>query len=136
MNIGELSNQLATDEGIRLKPYKDTVGKTTIGVGRNLDDVGISRQEAMGLLANDIATVVAMLDHNLPWWSQMSDRRQQVLANMAFNVGITRLLGFRNMLAAMQVGHWDEAAAEMLDSLWAKQVGARAQRLAYMMRNG
>lgn len=136
MNANELASELVDDEGVKLRPYRDSVGKLTIGVGRNLEDVGISRQEAMGLLQNDIARAEADLDRNLPWWSEMSDARQRVLCNMCFNMGITRLLGFRNMLAAMQVGHFDEAAHEMINSKWAKQVGMRATRLATMMRKG
>lgn len=131
-----LMNQLSTDEDVKLKPYRDSVGKLTIGIGRNLDDVGITRNEAFALLANDVARVERELDTTLPWWRQMPEARQQVLANMCFNMGMDRLLGFQHMLAALQVGHWDEAAAEMLDSKWAKQVGNRAQRLATMMRNG
>lgn len=131
-----LMNQLSTDEDVKLKPYRDSVGKLTIGIGRNLDDVGITRNEAFALLANDVARVERELDKTLPWWRQMPEARQQVLANMCFNMGMDRLLGFQHMLAALQVGHWDEAAAEMLDSKWAKQVGNRAQRLATMMRNG
>lgn len=136
MNANELAAQLVDDEGVKLRPYRDPVGKLTIGVGRNLEDLGITRQEAMGLLSNDIARVETELDRVFPWWTQMSDRRQQVLANMCFNLGIDRLQGFIRMLAAMQVGHFDEAAAEMLSSKWAKQVGNRATRLATMMRNG
>lgn len=136
MDRNALMTQLTSDEGVKLKPYRDTVGKLTIGVGRNLDDVGISYQEVMGLLANDVNRVCAALDATYPWWGQMSDKRQQVLANMAFNLGMDRLAGFKRMLAALQQGHWDEAAAEMLASKWAGQVGARAQRLANMMRTG
>jgi lysozyme len=136
MNANELAAQLVDDEGVKLRPYRDPVGKLTIGVGRNLEDLGITRQEAMGLLSNDISRVETELDRVFPWWTQMSDRRQQVLANMCFNLGIDRLQGFIRMLAAMQVGHFDEASAEMLSSKWAKQVGSRATRLATMMRNG
>lgn len=140
MNTDELAAQLVTDEGMRLKPYKDTVGKLTIGVGRNLDDVGISKSEAMMLLGADIDRACADLDRALPWWRFMSDRRQQALANMCFNMGIgdskKGLLSFRNTLAKMQVGDYEGAARGMLDSHWAEQVGDRAKRLAQMMREG
>lgn len=119
-----------------LRPYKDSVGKLTIGVGRNLDDVGISRSEALTLLENDIARACKDLDTNLPWWRQLSDTRQQVLADMCFNLGIRRLQGFRKALEAMRAGAWYEAADQMLDSTWASQVGSRAIRLADMMRSG
>lgn len=136
MNRDALANQLVNDEGLRLKPYRDTVGKLTIGVGRNLDDVGISKQEAMMLLGVDIDKACADLDRFLPWWRDMSDARQQALANMAFNLGITKLQTFVNTLQAMKEGCYTDAAAGMRNSLWAKQVGARAERLATMMENG
>lgn len=136
MNLETLRQQLRIHEGLRLKSYTDTVGKLTIGVGRNLDDVGISEAEAMLMLDNDIAKVMAGLDASLPWWRTLSARRQMVLADMAFNLGITRLQGFRQALAAMQEGRWDDASKEMLDSKWAQQVGRRAITLAEMMRNG
>jgi lysozyme len=136
MNIDKLSAQLKIDEDERSKPYKDTVGKLTIGVGRNLDDVGLSPDEIQYLLGNDIARVKADLDRAMPWWSQMTDARQNVLANMCFNLGLSRLGGFVNTLAAMQAGKYDAAADGMLASKWATQVGARAQRLAVTMRKG
>ena len=136
MNRDELAKQLVIDEGMRTKPYNDTVGKMTIGVGRNLADRGITEQEAMYLLANDIESIEADLDRALPWWREMTERRQQTLANMAFNMGIFRLLGFKNTLAAMQSGDYVQAHNGMLTSKWAEQVGARASRLADMMLKG
>lgn len=140
MNKDALAAQLEIDEGLRLKPYKDTVGKMTIGIGRNLDDVGISKSEAMMLLGADIDKVCAQLDAALPWWRNMSDRRQQALANMCFNMGIGNstkgLLSFRNTLSSMQAGDYKAAAQGMLNSTWAKQVGDRAKRLADMMERG
>lgn len=133
MNLEALKDQLVQHEGLRLKPYKDTVDKLTIGVGRNLDDVGITEAEAMLLLDNDIKRVVADLDRALPWWRHMSKTRQLVLADMAFNLGLPRLKGFKNALEAMAEGRYDEAAHEMMDSRWARQVGHRAIRLARMM---
>jgi len=140
MNRDALADQLIIDEGLRLKPYHCTAGKLTIGIGRNLDDVGITKAEAMMLLGADLDRVEAELDRALPWWRYMSDRRQQVLANMCFNMGLgnsTRgLLSFRNTLAAMQRGDYAAAARGMLDSAWARQVGNRAKRLAKMMEQG
>jgi lysozyme len=131
-----LKSQLIVDEGLKLKPYIDTVGKVTVGVGRNLTDVGLSNDEAMYLLDNDIQQVQSDLDRSIPWWTDMSGVRQQVLANMCFNMGVSRLMGFHNMLAAAESGNYDLAATEMLDSTWASQVGARAERLSVMMRTG
>ncbi|MGG2041159.1 glycoside hydrolase family protein [Burkholderia gladioli] len=127
--------ELSRDEGRKLKPYLDTVGKTTIGVGRNLSDVGISDAECDVMLSNDIDRTVTWLDRNLPWWSQLDPVRQRVVVNMAFNMG-GALLTFVNTLGAMQRGAYDAAADGMLDSKWARQVSARAQRLAQMMRTG
>lgn len=128
--IDALKADLVRDEGLRLKPYRDTVGKLTIGVGRNLDDVGISDAEAGHLLGNDISGVLADLDRALPWWRGLSEARQRALANMCFNLGLTRLQGFKKMLAALEAGDWPAAAREALDSKWARQVGARATRIA------
>lgn len=129
-------NDLRRDEGERLKPYRDTVGKLTIGVGRNLDDVGLSAEESAYLLANDINKVLRQLDEKLPWWRGLCFNRQRVLINMAFNLGIAGLLGFRNTLAAVQAGQYDKAADGMMSSKWASQVGKRAARLAELMRRG
>lgn len=137
MNHDELKKQLVRHEGMRLKPYKDSVGKLTIGIGRNLDDVGISTAEALLMCDNDIARVMAHLDRALPWWRNLDgDKRRQALANMCFNLGIGRLLEFEKALEAMRTGNWAAAAREMLDSKWASQVGNRATELSDMMRKG
>ena len=128
--------ELSRDEDVRTKPYKDSVGKLTIGVGRNLDDKGLSKAEINILLNNDINDCESDLDREMPWWRQLSDNRQRVLLNMCFNLGITRLKGFKSMLRDIQNGLYDQAAVEMIDSLWARQVGGRAVRLAKLMKNG
>jgi lysozyme len=136
MNITQLEAELTRDEGKKAKPYKCTAGKTTIGIGRNLDDVGLSDDEIRFLLQNDINRCCVELDGRFAWWRQMSDARQRVLVNMCFNLGISRLLKFKNTLAAMSADDYKGAAAGMRNSLWAKQVGARAERLAKMMEAG
>lgn len=128
--------ELTRDEGLRFKPYKCTAGKLTIGIGRNLDDVGISEEEAYFLCGNDIDAAADDLDQNVPWFRQLSDTRQRALVNMCFNLGWPRLSGFRNMLMALKEGDYDRAASEALDSRWARQVGARSERIAEMYRNG
>lgn len=128
--------ELKRDEGVRLKPYTDTVGKLTIGVGRNLSDVGISDDECTSMLENDIARTAASLDAKLPWWRDLDPVRQRVILNMCFNMGIAGLMTFVNTLAFVKSGNWSAAANGMLASKWATQVGARAQRLAQMMRTG
>lgn len=126
----DLIADLRRDEGVRAKPYHDTVGKLTIGVGRNLDDVGLRDDEIELLLRNDVLAVMAALDRNLPWWRAMPEGAQRGLANMCFNLGWPRLSRFRRMLAALEAGDYDRAAAEALDSKWSRQVGPRAQRIA------
>ena len=132
--IEDLRADLIRDEGLRLKPYRDTVGKLTIGIGRNLDDVGISEHEAIAMLNSDIERTWADLDRIAPWWQGLDDVRKRVLLNMAFNLGIGGLAKFKNTLAAVKEGRYADAADEMLASKWANQVGDRATRLAAMMR--
>jgi lysozyme len=134
MTVTNILEQLKRDEGLKLKPYKDTVGKTTIGIGRNLDDVGISEDEAIILLHNDLAKAAGQIRAALPWADQLGPIRGSVLGNMAFNMGIAGLLNFHKFLTALRLGNYDQAATEMLDSKWASQVGARAQRLAQQIR--
>lgn len=142
MNLQRLMVELERDEGRRLKPYVDTVGKVTIGVGRNLSDVGISNAEADFFLANDVERILVGLDDKLPWWRNMDEERQLVLANLAFNVGIEdhtpegKLLTFKHTLEAMRLGNYVQAGEAMLQSKWARQVGPRARRLAERMRKG
>ena len=131
-----LREQLLRDEGVRLRPYKDSVGKLTIGIGRNLDDVGISMSEAELMLSHDISRAWAALIVALSWSVRLDEARRGVLLNMAFNLGINGLLGFERMLTACEAGDYDRAAREMLESKWATQVGPRAHRLAQQMRSG
>lgn len=131
--MAELAAELTRDEGLRLKPYVDTVGKLTIGVGRNLTDVGISETEAQLLLRNDIAAAEQLLDAHIAWWRRLDEDRQRVLVNMAFNLG-PRLLEFKRTLYYVANGDYESAAAAMLESKWAQQVGPRAVRLADRMR--
>ena len=130
---------LRRDEGVRYEPYFDVVGVKTVGVGHNLkakplgllypiDDEMVDR-----ILLLDIADVFEELDDRLPWWRELSEVRQRVLVNMAFNLGVAGLLGFRNTLAAVKDGRYADAAAGMRASKWARQVGKRADRLANMM---
>lgn len=135
MNRYLLRSQLERHEGLRLKPYRDTVGKLTIGIGRNLDDVGISPEEAELMLDNDIDKVLRQLS-DVDEYNTLGPARQTVLANMCFNLGFRGLLGFRRMWAAIARGDYSEAARQMLDSRWAHQVGYRAQELAKIMRTG
>lgn len=136
MDVEQLYRDLRRDEGTREKPYTDTVGKLSIGVGRNLDDVGLRPDEIQLMLKNDVAGVAYDLDTRYPWWRKMTTARQNALANMCFNLGIVRLSGFKKMLALLALGKYDQAAAEALNSKWADQVGDRAKRIAALFRKG
>jgi len=136
VNMEAMRGQLTLHEGLRLMPYLDTVGKTTIGVGRNLTDVGITNSEAMLMLDNDIIRSMSDLDQQFLWWRDLNDVRQMVLVDMAFNLGIGGLSKFVRTMKAVERGDWDAAANGMLESKWAKQVKGRAVKLAKMMRTG
>ena len=131
----QLVNDLIRDEGMRLKPYVDSVEKTTLGVGRNLSDNGISEAEARLMLDNDITAATKDLNRNIPWWQGLPEPARRGLVNMAFNLGWPRLSKFERMLAALELESFDIAAAEALNSTWARQVGeGRAERIAALFR--
>jgi lysozyme len=135
--LATLQEQLLRHEGLKLKPYRCPAGKLTIGVGRNLDDCGISRDEALTLLENDIHRCETEIQAHIPTlFSLLSPNRKTVLVNMAFNLGTAGMLGFRNMLAHALEGNFEKAANDMLASKWAKQVGKRAIELSELMRKG
>lgn len=139
-----LNAELRRDEGVRYSPYLDTVGIQTVGVGHNMQSsplpsgwtFPLSDEQVNGLLAGDLMMVFSGLDAHLGWWRTLSYARQRVMANMAFNLGISGLLGFKNTLKYIETGAYEDAAKGMLASKWAKQVGNRAVRLAEMMRVG
>ena len=128
--------QLIVDEGVRYKPYVDTVGKITIGVGRNLSDVGLSEEEIQYLFSNDLQAAEVTARSIFKYFSSLTDNRKAVLCNMAFNLGHDRLSQFRDMIGCVNVGDYNRAADAMMRSLWATQVGERAKRLAILMRTG
>ena len=134
----DLIAQLKRHEGFRSKPYQCSANKTTIGYGRNLQDVGITEGEAVSLLNNDIqiATVAAETFVGKECWTGLSDTRKCVLINMVFNLGLPRLMYFHKFRAALLTPDFVLAAREMLDSKWATQVGDRAQELAKQMNTG
>jgi lysozyme len=136
VNRERLHKSLILHEGLKLKPYQCTANKLTIGVGRNIEDNGITVDEAMMMLDNDIETCVSELNKRLPGWTEHNEVRQNVLIEMVFNLGAPRLMGFRKMIAALERKDYEQAAKEMLDSRWAVQVGNRARTMAQMMRTG
>jgi lysozyme len=143
-NLATLIAELRRDEGVRYVKYKDTKGIDTTGVGHNLEakplptgwKYPLNDVQVNSLLDDDLEDVFHDLDRNLPWWTDLTDMRQRVLANLCFNMGINRLLGFKKALVAMRQGKFSTAADELLDSTWATQVKGRATRLADMMRKG
>lgn len=134
MNRQRVAEQLLVDEGLRLKPYRCTAGRLTIGVGRNLEDKGISESEALLLLDNDIGDCWSQLAARQPWVLAAPEDIQEVLVNMAFNLGVGGLLGFKQTVELMRTTQYAEAARAMLESKWAGQVGKRAERLAARVR--
>lgn len=135
--LTDLETQLIEHEGMRLDMYPDSVGIQTIGVGRNLEHVGLrSEDEARYLLRNDILHVQAELLRQLVWFENLDAVRQRVLLDMAFNLGTAGLMRFEKTLAYVAELQYAAAAQEMLDSKWARQVGRRAQVLSEMMATG
>jgi len=145
-NREEFVKIVAKHEGVVLKPYKDSLGISTIGIGRNLEDRGITdgelmhmnrdledvisngltEEEAYYLAKNNIHELEDELDRAIPWWRQLDDARQRALINLSYNVGTTTLLKFKKTLQYLEDGSYEEAAKEVLDSRWADQVGRRA----------
>ena len=146
MNKEKLIEELIIDEGCIDKVYADHLGFLTLGVGHLiLDtdkefklDIGtpVSEERIKECLYNDIDIVCAELDRNMPWWNELDETRQRVLANMCFNLGCPRLKNFKNFLAALEAGDFETAGEEMMDSKWATQVGDRAVRLQEKMLHG
>lgn len=147
-----LEELITRHEGLRLKPYFDCCGRffrdcdcpsrgkkqgdLTIGVGRNIEKVGISAEEAFLLRDNDIAKAERQADAAFPWYKDLSQARQWIVIDMIFNLGIMGFLGFRNMIAALQKQDYRQAADEMINSHWHEQVGGRAAELSELMRKG
>lgn len=152
-----LIEELIKHEGLRLQVYKDTLGIDTIGIGRNLEDRGISKEEldwmdypsidhvyewgiteadAVYLATNDVHIVESELLRAHPCVDRLDSVRQLILVDMAFNMGVPRLCLFKKMWAAIHSDQYDVAAKEMLDSRWANQVKSRATKLANAMHNG
>jgi lysozyme len=131
-----LREAVQNDEGLRLLPYVDTAGKVTIGYGRNLTDVGITKGEALQLLDNDLTNAIASLTRAHPGVQALDPVRQIVLVNVAFNVGIAGINGFVKMWAAVERGDFESAAEELLDSAAARTNPARYARLASELMTG
>jgi len=153
----KLMEKLIAHEGLRLSVYKDSLGIDTIGIGRNLQDRGISKEEldeldipsidhiyedgiteadAIFLAENDVQIVEEELVRAHPCVEELDAVRQLVLIDMAFNLGVPRLCKFKKMWAGVHAKQFDVAAKEMLDSRWARQVKSRSTKLAHAMHHG
>lgn len=143
-----LQNILIEDEKLKPLPYFDCCGKffrkctckeqgkLTIGVGRNIEDIGLSENESLGLLANDMKRVTALVERYFQWFPKLNVPRRIVILSMTFNMGIQGIQGFQKMIRCIGSGDFESAANQMLNSRWAAQVGKRAVRLSDMMRTG
>ena len=134
LDTKKLSDRLKEKEGLRLKPYQDTVGVWTIGYGHNLQR-GISKAAAEYIFAEDLYDSIREA-WKWPSFHRLDDVRKAAFVEMVFNMGMPRLLTFKKMLGALASAEYDRAAAEALDSKWAFQVGHRANEIAEMFRMG
>jgi lysozyme len=131
-----LRQQLVIHEGLRLKPYRDINNILTIGIGRNLDHVGISEEESYYLLDNDISKSIREMSATFLWFKDLDPMRQRVWVDLHFNLGLTKLKGFSKAIAAMAAGNYETAADELKDSRWASQVGKRSTWLCQALVTG
>ena len=136
MDIQRLRQQLIKHEGIEYKLYTCTSLKTSIGVGRNIQDRGISHETAMQMLDEDIDICINELQQTLSYWNDLPSRVKEGLINLCFNMGISRLMAFKKTFGFLREGMYDKAASELLESRYANQVGQRAIDVANMIRDG
>ena len=132
IDLDLLTKELKRDEGFRGCAYHCSADKLTIGYGHNIEDNPIPEKIANDLLQHDYMSVYGECTR-LTWFNHLDDVRKRAIVNMAFNIGVPRMLGFRKMIAAINEGDYHLAAKEMLDSKWAEQVGSRAARIAHLM---
>lgn len=135
MNIERIKETLIKHEGLKLDMYKCSAGVWTIGVGHNLEDKGISKRVAGIMLAEDIGDALDDLERNIVYFYDLPEAAQEALVNLAFNMGIPRLMQFKKTLAYLRSGDYKKAADELLDSRYASQVGYRALEVAQMIRS-
>ena len=131
-----IKEQLIRHEGRRTRPYVDTVGKITIGIGHNLTDNGLPDFIIDLLYEHDMKGVIQNLDTNLSWWREQPENIRNALMDLCFNMGIGGLLGFHRFLQALKDKNYLNAAMELQDSRWFQQVGFRGPELVNQVRNG
>lgn len=120
------------EEGFREKPYLDTLGVPTFGIGFTY----ITEEEADWILAKRLAEIETELRVKYRWYDNLNATRQDVMISMVYQLGFGGIAKFKKFIAAMERKDYDTAAVEMLDSLWARQTPKRAKRQAYMIKNG
>lgn len=130
-----LHTNLIKHEGVKLKPYRDTAGVLTIGVGHNLEN-GITHKTVMQILDDDIDVATQDAKKIFPSLLTFSDNRQAALIELVFNMGLGTFSKFHTTIACIHAGNWKLGARNLLDSIWAKQVGHRAIDIANMIENG
>ncbi len=131
-----LVQQLIRHEGLRLKPYRDSMGLLTIGVGRNLDHVGLYEDEALYLLDRDIDRCIKGLTKRYAWFATLGAVRQRAVVDLAFNLGFATLATFTGTVAALARGDYEDAADHLTASRWYRQVASRGPRVVAMIRTG
>ena len=134
MDLERLRKRLIVEEGCELLPYRCTADKLSIGVGRNLEERGISHDTAMQMLDEDIEICVGELKQNLSFFDQLPDEIQEMLCDLAFNMGVPRLMTFVKTLKLLKEGDYAAAADELLESRYASTLPARAGRNADILR--
>ena len=136
IDLNRLQKQLVIHEGLELKPYRCSADKLTIGVGRNIQEVGITEEEAMVLLANDIARCAGECTREFPWFLDLTPLRKEAVINLVFNMGMATFKKFKKTIAYLEAGNFELAGTELLDSNYARQVGQRSQDVANMLADG
>tara|TARA_E500000318_G_scaffold57372_2_gene53256 strand:- start:1580 stop:2011 length:432 start_codon:yes stop_codon:yes gene_type:complete len=133
-----LKKMLKLHEGVRRHVYVCSGGYETIGVGRNISQsgLGISEEEIDFLLDKDIDRVTNELTAEYDWFDTLDEVRKNALIDISFNLGASKLRGFKNALQAMSEDNYKTASEEFYDSRWAQQVGMRATRLCKMIKTG
>jgi lysozyme len=136
--VSNLIEMLKRHEGVRPKVYVCSAGYETIAVGRNISEsgLGLSDDEIDYLLTNDIDRVVSELDSTFSWFKRLNPARKDAMISICFNLGLTRLLKFKNALSFMESEDYIMAGMEFDNSLWSKQVGQRAEELCQMIESG
>jgi GH24 family phage-related lysozyme (muramidase) len=135
VDLAKVKALITLHEGLKAFPYVDTVGKITIGVGHNLTDKGLSAKQIDFILGDDIVDTLVFLASHCPWFAALDEVRQRAIIDLTFDIQ-GKLLGFKNMITALEGSEWNVASTELLNSTFARQTGKRATDLAHMILTG